>query len=1127
MTTTELENGRGKIKDLDDYVQAFEECWQRNGRAQLGEFLPDRSDPLYLKVLNELVRVDLDYGWQLGCPQSLSNYQAQFPQLFDNPQYRGVIAFEEYRLRRRAGQEVSPKEYQQRFNVSTEDWPNRAETTNEDQHYLELGKTRQLPCAPEAADSSNGQELAEVSLAYQSFFKNGLEPTTSLEGWCPSSEAKPEHVELFRDLHKADPQAAERFSEAMINLPKVRGGTFLGFRLIAQLGQGGFARVFLAEQADLANRSVVLKIATDIFAESQTLAQLQHTHIMPNYSFHRAKPFQALCMPYLGPTTLADVLRIIKSQRSIPNSGKIFISTMHERQQSTRQPKSSTPIADSGSKDKVGDSDVEKEDEELRLRQVGTERYVNRTKEGRSQKSLVTLAGMGYVESVLWLAERLVDGLAHAHERGILHLDLKPANILLTDDGEPMLLDFNLSEDTKLRSSAAAASIGGTLPYMSPEHLDAFRNTNRALDARSDLYSFGVILFEMLTDRIPFPVYRRLPMKEVVTRMITDRRGNPPLLRSQDRSLSRGVESIVRHCLEPDPANRYQSARHLQEDLRRHLDNLPLKFVREGSLGERIRKWMRRHPKLSSVTTVAVVAATILLAMTTAFVIRGDQLRRLQARESLAAFEKEVAAAQILLYDRNADQRQLAEGVAKCQQALERYDVVGNSSWRDTNAVAALSGTDREKLSDGLSETLFLIAHASQILANASGDSASRDSHVQLALRCNMAAENVSPLDHGRRAIWEQRADLVRLAGTEDQARALLEKAGQFPLHGDRDYFLLGHKYALEGNFRKALPLLKEGTRENPRNFAAWFVRGNCHYELVQDADAVGCFNACIGLEPKFPWAWYNRGLAFVRQRNLNDALADFNRTIALRPDLAKAYLSRAQVALEMKEPNNAIADVDRAFELGAPTYAYFLRARARLAAGDKVGAHRDHQQGLQTEPSDEKSCVERGLALVSGNPQAALVAFDKALQLNPRSFEALQNKAALLCREFKNYDEGEKVLDQAVAWYPDSVLARAGRGVLLARRGKREAALRDATEALLLDTQPVTLYQVANIYALTSPQNPEDRLKALQLLAGALRNGFGLAWIDTDSDFDPVRMDPEFQRLVKASKELHGNPRP
>src|SRR5205823_12521901 len=99
------------------------------------------------------------------------------------------------------------------------------------------------------------------------------------------------------------------------------------------------------------------------------------------------------------------------------------------------------------------------------------------------------LEGLSYVGAVLWLGAQLADGLAHAHARGILHRDLKPANVLLTDDGRPMLLDFNLAEDTKLRGSAAdRAAVGGTLPYMAPEHIEAFRATVGRLDGRCDVY---------------------------------------------------------------------------------------------------------------------------------------------------------------------------------------------------------------------------------------------------------------------------------------------------------------------------------------------------------------------------------------------------------------------------------------------------------------------------------------------------------------------------------------------------------------------------------------------------------------------------------------------------------------
>ena len=108
---------------------------------------------------------------------------------------------------------------------------------------------------------------------------------------------------------------------------------------------------------------------------------------------------------------------------------------------------------------------------------------------------------------MLCLGAQLADGLAHAHARGIVHRDLKPANVLLTDEGRPMLLDFNLSEDTKLRASPEGGRMGGTLPYMAPEQIDAFRSRRGVVDGRCDLFALGVILYELLTGRHPFRVW--------------------------------------------------------------------------------------------------------------------------------------------------------------------------------------------------------------------------------------------------------------------------------------------------------------------------------------------------------------------------------------------------------------------------------------------------------------------------------------------------------------------------------------------------------------------------------------------------------------------------------------------
>src|SRR5262249_9393883 len=111
------------------------------------------------------------------------------------------------------------------------------------------------------------------------------------------------------------------------NLPEV-GVQFLDFHLTAELGHGAFGKVFLARQGGLANRYVALKIAPDMGIEARALAQLQHTHIVPIYSVHKAGSWQVVCMPYLGSVTLGDLLRTWRGRGALPLSGKELVKSL-------------------------------------------------------------------------------------------------------------------------------------------------------------------------------------------------------------------------------------------------------------------------------------------------------------------------------------------------------------------------------------------------------------------------------------------------------------------------------------------------------------------------------------------------------------------------------------------------------------------------------------------------------------------------------------------------------------------------------------------------------------------------------------------------------------------------------
>jgi lipoprotein NlpI len=108
-----------------------------------------------------------------------------------------------------------------------------------------------------------------------------------------------------------------------------------------------------------------------------------------------------------------------------------------------------------------------------------------------------------------------------------------------------------------------------------------------------------------------------------------------------------------------------------------------------------------------------------------------------------------------------------------------------------------------------------------------------------------------------------------------------------------------------------------------------------------------------------------------------------------------------------------------------------------------------------------------------------------------------------------------------AIELYPDDVRPVAGRGVYLARLGKRDAALRDAERALALDVNPSTAYQVAGIYALTSRQEPNDHHEAMRLLSGALKKGFGFDYLEIDRDLDPIRELPTFRKVIEGARAM------
>ena len=208
------------------------------------------------------------------------------------------------------------------------------------------------------------------------------------------------------------------------------------------------------------------------------------------------------------------------------------------------------------------------------------------------------------VDERLALFARVCDALNHAHQKAVIHRDLKPDNILVEcDGGRPKILDFGVARatDADLQTVSEQTSFGqlvGTVPYMSPEQA---AGDPAELDIRSDIYALGVILFELLADRLPYPVKGKLIHEAV--RVI--RHDEPSRLSAVNRSFRGDVETIVAKALEKEAGRRYQSASELAEDIRRFLRDEPI-VARPPTLGYQLRKFARRNRVLVSLLTLSL-----------------------------------------------------------------------------------------------------------------------------------------------------------------------------------------------------------------------------------------------------------------------------------------------------------------------------------------------------------------------------------------------------------------------------------------------------------------------------------------------------------------------------------------
>jgi eukaryotic-like serine/threonine-protein kinase len=387
------------------------------------------------------------------------------------------------------------------------------------------------------------------------------------------------YADWLRQRHNADAQPeayAARFPDVQSSLTRLirahveleaaicwpqAGDTFLGFRLIRQLGAGSIARVFLAGETLLGGRHVAVKLAVRGWSEAGLMGRITHPHIVPVHSvqIHRPSGLTVVCMPYLGSATLCDVLKRLAEVAAFPGRAAVILEAIRQAAVA-EEPASSAALPPA-------------------ILRKGT-----------------------CIDGIRHLGAQIADALAYLHDCGIYHRDLKPSNVLLTPAGAAMLLDFNLSADV----NRGAATLGGTLPYMAPEQLRAGKDAGKTplLDGRSDIYSLGVILYQLLTGAHPLgplpPHFKAGELADLLERLLPH---GPRPLRELRPEVDRPLATLVERCLAYDADDRPQTAAEVAAALRRQLSP-----VRRGG------RWLKRQPRRTAAAAVLLLTLATLAA---------------------------------------------------------------------------------------------------------------------------------------------------------------------------------------------------------------------------------------------------------------------------------------------------------------------------------------------------------------------------------------------------------------------------------------------------------------------------------------------------------------------------------
>jgi tetratricopeptide (TPR) repeat protein len=858
-------------------------------------------------------------------------------------------------------------------------------------------------------------------------------------------------------------------------------GTLGDFRIVGQVGRGGMGLVYEAEQLSL-RRRVALKVLP--FAstldpkrllrfknEALAAASLHHEHIAPVYAVGCERGMHYYAMQFIDGRTLAQVIAargkpgevaVVEGQGTVP---------YRQGQPGEARPSEETVAAAS--------STVEQE------------------------------RGRAYHREVARLGVEAAEALEHAHALGVVHRDVKPGNLMIDGRGKLWVTDFGLARIGDESGVTISGDLLGTLRYMSPEQALA---RHGLVDHRTDVYSLGVTLYELLTLR---PAVGGKDRQEILRNIAFEESIAP---RRLEPALPVDLETVVLKAMAKNPLERYATAWELADDLKRFLEDRPI-VARRPSLVQRAGKWARRHRAVVTTAALGLLAVLSLAAAGLGWVARDRYVRQAQteslATEALAEsrrWQKEGNWPEALSAARRASalaaggvaapalRQRLGQRVAELTLILTLQDVRQDAAaltrraggFDNAGADRAYGrafrrfGIDVDELSTEEAAGRLGEGEVGEELAAALVDWAMRRKRAGTLGRWDWRdllalASAVDP---------DERREQVRRALASEDRRALLGLAqaqGVLALPPSV-LAVLGMALRESGALAEGVALLRRAQREHPGDFwitfelavglymlerhkpdqalhyyaAAQALRPHSvvvlfnvaciHGDKGEREEAIRLYHRALRLDPTYHRAHNNLGAELAEQGKLDEALPCFREAIRLEPAGVEAHHNLANVLAELGKVDEAIAHYHETIRL-EPNYphAHYHLGRVLFDQGKFPEAAASHREAIRLRPDHAQAHNSLGNALTEqGRLDEGIASYREAIRLQPEFAGAHQNLARALQKQGK-FGEASATAREAIRLKPDFPAALNILGNALKAQGKLEEAVACYRQAICL----------------------------------------------------------------------------